>query len=479
MFFYIYSANKNSLIKKLFILLIFFITASCRSYHDVVIDYHNELAANNYQAAEKELLKSRFLKRTRNQILLYLELGKVLHLQQQYDSSNFYFNKADLLMDNKTVVADISTSVLLNEAMTRYKGEDFERVLIHYYKALNYIFLNNNDDALVEAKRINLRLNELNDKKIMDGKRYKSDAMAHTLQGFVYERQNDYNNAFIAYRNAYELYEKSPTLEYMGTTLPQQLKIDLINAAHKSGFYSDRDMYCKKFGLDFNSVKNDAKQELLFIWENGIAPIKEQEDIVLFLVKGVGGDLVFSNKEGTINIPFPLPDKQNEATKLSDLNVIRIAFPKYTDVPSFYNSLTVKSASTNYLPTVAENVAFIARENLRERFLKELTLTISRIVLKKLAEAELKKENETAGALLGIAGALSEKADTRNWQSLPNTISYTRVPLNAGQNKLVIKLKSANGQETTDTLNYNARPNLNFINYKTLKHFPPVSTANY
>lgn len=442
--------------------------ASCRSYHDVVIAFHKDLSANNYKAAEKELLKSKYLKRTRNQILLNLELGKVFHLQQQYDSSNVYFNKADLLMENKTIAADISKSVVLNEALTRYKGEDFERVLIHYYKALNYIFLNNNEDALVEAKRINLRLNELNDKTLVQGRKYTSDAMAHTLQGFIYERQNDYNNAFIAYRNAYELYEKNS--EYMGTPVPQQLKKDLINAANKTGFYAERDEYCKKFDLPFNDIKNNSKQDLIFIWENGLAPIKEQEDIILFLVKGTGGDLIFSDKSGTINIPFPLPDKKEEASKLSDLNIIRIAYPKYVDVPSYYTTLSVKTQDASYYPEQAENINFIAHENLRERFLKEISLTLSRLILKKLAEAELKKQNEAAGALLGIAGSLSEKADTRNWQSLPNTISYTRIPLTIGENKLQIQLKTVNGQTETDTVIYNAKNAINFINYKTLKH---------
>ena len=412
---------------------------SCRTYYDKVLAYHKELNNGNYVAAEKDLRTNKFLKNKRNEMLRYLELGKVFHLQKQYDSSNVYFNKADLLMEEKTVAADISKSVLVNEAITRYKGESFEHVLVNYYKALNYLYLNQNEDALVEAKRINLQLNNLSDKTIMEGKLYKADAFAHTLQGFVYERMNDYNNAFIAYRNAIELYEKPTSKRFMGAALPEQLKIDLINSASKAGLNAEREEYCAKYNLRFADIQDTNKTELLFIWENGLAPIKEQKDVFLYAVKGVGGDLMFSDQSGTINIPFPLPDKhKNKPSTLSDLSMVRVAYPRYVDIPLFYSQLLVKHNGKDYIPEMVENVNYIAKENLRESFVKQMTLTVSRIALKKLAESELKKDNEVAGAVLGIAGALIEKADTRNWQSLPSFISYSRIPVMKGENKLAL-----------------------------------------
>lgn len=448
---------------------------SCRTYYDKLFAYHKELNDNKFEEAENGLRKNKFLKNKRNEILKYLELGKVFHLQHQYDSSNVYFNKVELLMEGRSVAADISKSVLVNEAITRYKGQDFERVLVNYYKALNYLYLNLNEDALVEAKRINLRLNELSDKQIMDGKKYKADAFAHTLQAFIYERMNDHNNAFIAYRNAVELYEKSSSLEFMGSNLPMQLKIDLINSANKADMFAEREEYCKKFNLQFNDIKDTAKHELLFIWENGLSPIKQQQDVFLYMVKGVGGDLMFSDKSGTINIPFPLPDKhKDKSTDLSDLNIVRVAYPTYVDIPLFFSNLSIQYNGKTFTPEIIENVAYIARENLREDFVKEMTLTVSRIALKKLAEAELKKENEAAGAVLGIANALVEKADTRNWQSLPSFISYTRIPLSKGEIKLNLQFYTVANQTITDSLTVNVKNRLEIINYTTLQHLPPV-----
>ena len=56
--------------------------------------------------------------------------------------------------------------------------------------------------------------------------------------------------------------------------------------------------------------------------------------------------------------------------------------------------------------------------------------------IKKAVEKEVRKENETLGFLVGALNFASEQADTRNWQTLPHSIFYTRIPLAKGENKL-------------------------------------------
>ncbi len=64
-----------------------------------------------------------------------------------------------------------------------------------------------------------------------------------------------------------------------------------------------------------------------------------------------------------------------------------------------------------------------------------------------LSEEEKKKEqrqkNQREAIALGLQlfNLASEKADTRNWQSLPHTIHYVRIPLQAGENKLTLTLR--------------------------------------
>jgi hypothetical protein len=70
----------------------------------------------------------------------------------------------------------------------------------------------------------------------------------------------------------------------------------------------------------------------------------------------------------------------------------------------------------------------------------------------------LRKENKDAATVLSIANAISEQADTRNWQTLPNQISYTRIPLTPGKNEVLFYATAAqDGHTRCDTIRIDAR----------------------
>src|SRR5690606_33710583 len=145
---------------------------------------------------------NKLLRLKRNRLLYLLEKGKMAHLLHQYDSSNRYFNEADLFIEDARVSAkDIALGTLLNPMMQTYRGEDFEKFMVHYYKALNYLYLGQMEDALVEARRISLRSYAQSDKTNGNENRYSGDAFSLMLQGIIYEKSGEVNNAFISYRN--------------------------------------------------------------------------------------------------------------------------------------------------------------------------------------------------------------------------------------------------------------------------------------
>ncbi|HOO10446.1 MAG TPA: hypothetical protein PKW06_10955, partial [Cyclobacteriaceae bacterium] len=68
----------------------------------------------------------------------------------------------------------------------------------------------------------------------------------------------------------------------------------------------------------------------------------------------------------------------------------------------------------------------------------------------KVAEYEMRKENKALGSLFGIINAVTEKADTRNWQTLPHSIYYARVPLHLGTNDVALGLRPGDGSPTAE-----------------------------
>src|SRR6267154_2426568 len=99
----------------------------------------------------------------------------------RYEESNQFFEKAFLFGEVYRInYLNEAASYLTNPNFTSYRGEDHEHLLIFYYKAINYLKMNNTDDALVEIRRLNIRLQQLTD-------RYNSpdkddhDAFGHVL----------------------------------------------------------------------------------------------------------------------------------------------------------------------------------------------------------------------------------------------------------------------------------------------------------
>ena len=107
-----------------------------------------------------------------------------------------------------------------------------------------------------------------------------------------------------------------------------------------------------------------------------------------------------------------------------------------------------------------------------------MSKTLTRLAVKKIAEAAArpkedaknKDEKEALALAIQVFGLLSEKADTRNWQRLPHTISYARVPIERGENVLTLNLSGGAGVAgKQELLNVEGRGNLEVRNVCTFR----------
>ena len=88
----------------------------------------------------------------------------------------------------------------------------------------------------------------------------------------------------------------------------------------------------------------------------------------------------------------------------------------------------------------------------------EFSKGLLRAALKKAPELSIKKEDEGLAALIGVVNAMTEKADTRNWQTLPHSIYYARLPLKDGPNN--VKFSITSGNDLADYIfTYHAKKN--------------------
>jgi hypothetical protein len=451
----------------------------CATYNERIIPYYKNISAGNYQQAEKELDKNSLIQKPRNKLLYLMEKGRVSHLNGEYQNSNRYFNEADSLLEQGlTSTADAAVGVLVNSMSQRYKGEDFEKFMIHYYKALNYLYLHNTEDAIVEARRISLQAQEQGDKFNNKDKRYSNDAFSLMLQGMLYESDNDINNAFISYRNAAEIYLARPDKTYYGTPMPLGLQQDVIRTALLNGFTTEADQFQKTFGITYQPQKPAEGGELIFFWENGLAPVKTQADLFFSLVRNNNGDLFFTDAAGGLIIPFNYSgDRRRVNTK--SVESLRVAWPKYIAQTPYFSSAVITNSQGQIPLQKAEDINELAFGTLQQRTLNEMGKVLSRLAAKKIAEYALresaKSDGKTNSLLEGLGygvqlySLLSEKADTRNWQTLPANISYARIPLQKGENQITITMKNTRGVDETKTIKVNGTGSIQFYNYSTLR----------
>lgn len=136
----------------------------------------------------------------KNAVLYYLDKGALQFDLRKYHESDLSFAEADRKMEElftRSITRGIGT-VLLNDNTTEYGGESFERAIMHTYRAMNYVMLNNIDEALVEARRVTSYLSRYS--RFMQGKSgYFDSPFAQYLSAMLYEEAGNTDDARISY----------------------------------------------------------------------------------------------------------------------------------------------------------------------------------------------------------------------------------------------------------------------------------------
>ncbi len=367
-----------------------------------------------------------------NELLYLLDKGMIEHYSGDYAASIKTFARAKEKFNELYTqsVSKIAATWAVNDYSAPYRGEDFESVAINIFQALNYFMLGKYDDALVEARDVDSKLGAIND-QYPEGKKnvYKEDAFARFLMGIMYEseggRQN-INDAYISYSKADNIYNNEYKENY-GVSAPLVLKEDLISSSKYMGFPA-----YLKYKAEFPHVplisfaEKKKKAQVYLIQYNGLSPIKVEESI---------------------------------AVPTFDGYIVKLAFPKYKDrfyFTSFSKFVAVGSngGAAAQDTELAQDFGAIAEKNLANRklrFIAKATLraTGKYIVEKKEEESIRKKRGNIAAAwfnfFANIYNMVTEKADLRAWQTLPDQIRIARLVLAPGKYDFSLENFNADG----------------------------------
>jgi hypothetical protein len=412
----------------LFVLSVGVLTGCAGNYYDMMRHVQQAVQLGDYQRADELLSQEKDLAEGRNRLLYLLDKGLLAHLKGQYTESNRLFAEADARIEAEiTTVAEVASAWLINDTTQPYEGEDFERVLVHYYLALNYLMLDNLEDALVECRKLNTVLQELNDRYEKKDV-YKTDAFVLYLSGLIYEAMGETNDALIDYRNAYDTYAADYQKNY-GTSAPSQLLANILRTSSALGFTDVFDTYRQKFGgptfLTQQEYQDAAR--LVVIWDNGLVPYKRQR---------IYRDYIELDEH----------DKDRGC-------YVKFAFPEFTKRTPIYQQATVSVGGNTTSLELAEDISQIAIKNLEDRRLRTVVKAVARNALKCLAEHEIAKQNELLGWLFAAFTEVTEQADTRSWLLLPANIQIAQMLVQPGVADVELSFADASGQVTQQRYN--------------------------
>ena len=382
-----------------FLFLSAFLFISCASYQSKVFEARS-LLKNGQTTEAIEKLKPLAETPGRDQLLYVLDYATALQIAGNYRESANQFNKADKLVDLNDYhsVTNVVGATLGGEEMVQYKGESFEKFLINTMNAINYLMLGEYDDAMVEARRINEKLSKMK----MDGRdAYEESPFARYLAALLWESQKKYDDAYIEYSGSYKLSGTNPLLP-----------MDLIRSAKLSRRNEDY-LNWKK---EFPSVKEDPKWydknlgELVLIFQDGWGPEKK-------------------TRPGTYRFPMlSLRFSETQSARIQISGEPALKTEKVYDI----SSVAVQTLEKDYGALVARRTGGV--------------------VAKAVMADQIRQKNALLGDLTWIAMNIADRADLRQWSTLPSSIQMQRVFLKSGTYKVSLQGMNASGSPTADQL---------------------------
>lgn len=386
----------------------------------------NAIGQGDYRRAVAAIRNNTDLYGSKNSVLYNLDVGLLYHYLGEPDSSNKFLLQAEREIEDlftKSVSGQI-LSFVVNDNLLAYEGEDHEKVLVNVFLALNFAEKRDIDAALVEARKVDLKLREYT--RQYDGKNtYKEDAFIRYLTGVLYETAGEVNDAFIAYRNAYHTYKAYEST--YGITAPGFLLDDIVRTATQMNFEEERLEFEKLGGKPYDRRRrNDGS--VLVVTYVGKGPQKSQ----------IRPSVSIADTAGIIH-------------------TFQIALPKFEPRYSGGREYEVMLASGRdtivSTADVAYNITAIAGKALDDRITNIYLKSGGRAVLKFLAaekaKSDLKKNQNTLVNILGSIAidaivAATEQADTRAWRILPAQIHLSRIHLPVGSYVCAVSANDGN-----------------------------------
>ncbi len=406
-----------------------------------------------------------------DRLLQNYENGMKSRIAGNYTESNKHFDVAEDMLkagDQEGLAKqglDTVTTLLINDSATSYKANTYEGIMLNAYKAMNFMMIGDYQNARIEFNRALDRqriAKEHFKDEIKEHKKEiaKKDANAKDipLKKIVYNRrtQKEIREQFSNIYNfrAYPSFV-NPFATYMA---------GLFFLSQKD-YAKATDLFKESYGMVGKNrvIKNDLRlagkgsrsfkkrKYAWIVYENGKSAIKESKGIKIPLLMG-RNDFIY------VGISLPVIKDRNSAFKF-----LTVKTAKKSTKTKLVSSMdkVIKTEHKKRFPLIVQKaVASMALKTY-------LQYRVKRDIQKKRAKREkLQKEPDfkdigkqfmetLISTSTTIYSAVTDRADTRSWLSLPKEFQVARVKLTGKpiqiynpKNELLADIDIENGKNT-------------------------------
>jgi len=403
-----------------------------------------DIKSQNYNAAFRKIEEAREKNKfgNKDRLLYYLDSGFAAHYASLFDTSNTKLTMAEDAADDLFTksVSRAATSILLNDNVLEYSGEDYEILYTNLIKTLNYLSLGEFDDAFVEVRRANLKLETLDSKYADASQRLQSGAEEDTAEvniNYDIKKVRFNNDAFARYLSMHM---------YAADGKYDDARIDydyLARAFSEQPFIYNFPMPEVKYAPDSsgNTIVN-------VVALSGLSPIKEAVNLRIRTDKDLGlVQVLYTDGENKDSEYGHLP-----LTVKADY-YFKFALPKVASRESIVYGIRflVDSMVIGDLQLM-EDVSMVAAETFQAKKSMIYFRTIARAVFKGLATHKAKQKVDTGGvegwlkkAAIDVGADITENADLRCSQLLPGRIYVGDFEMEPGVYDLRVEFLGSHG----------------------------------
>lgn len=351
----------------------------------------------------------------RDDLLWALQLGAVLHHQQHFDQSVYWFDKAEDMLRHYTLqndqIAQAIAAAVVNDNLTPYTGTIYDGILVNTYKALNFIRTGRDDLARVEFNRA------------VDRQRRAKEDFAHRIKE-VQDKLNDNPHSSLARRSLEsdrlrrqleQTYSSLMDFEaYPGFVNPFTTYLAGVFFAATNDYPKASDLLRESTGMlpdnpfvlrDFAEVEQALNTGTAIhptVWvffENGLGPLKEE--IRLDLPLFIATDRVY---------------------------YFGIALPQLVFRPAAAAQLDIRADGQSYRTEPVADIDRIVQTEFKEAFDGILLRSILSATGKAVAQYALERhQKSTAAVLMALFSYATTAADVRIWSALPKNFQAARL----------------------------------------------------